>query len=138
MTTAKSASSRRARTKASTSQSSTRRVETRSISSLLGELDDVPDGDIRSVTLDELKAMYERGETVPTSPDAPEIELDDEFWENAVLIMPGEPLPGTTASVELPIDALVLAWFKRQGEDYLARMSKVLRDHYLANRKKAS
>ena len=82
--------------------------------------------------------MDRRGELHPTRPDAAEIELDEDFWKNAVLIMPGEPLPGTTASVELPVDALVLAWFKRQGEDYLARMSKVLRAYYLANRKKAS
>ncbi|HMN88047.1 MAG TPA: BrnA antitoxin family protein [Bauldia sp.] len=81
--------------------------------------------------------MHERGETVPTAPDAPEIELDDDFWENAVVVMPGDPLPGATTAVELPVDAEVLAWFRRRGDDYLTRMGKVLRAYYRAHRKKA-
>ena len=82
--------------------------------------------------------MDRRGELHPTRPDAAEIELDEDFWKNAVLVMPGEPLPGMKTAVELPVDAEVLTWFKRQGKGHLTRMSKVLRAYYLANRKKAS
>jgi uncharacterized protein (DUF4415 family) len=79
--------------------------------------------------------MHERGETVPTPSDAPTIELDEEFWRNAVLVMPGER-PKT--SVHLRVDPEVFDWFKRQGKGHLTRMNAVLRAFYEANRKKAS
>ena len=84
--------------------------------------------------------MDRRGELHPTRPDAAEIELDEDFWKNAVLVMPGEPLPGlkSKTSVELPVNPEVLDWFRQQGKGHLTRMSKVLRAYYLANRKKAS
>jgi uncharacterized protein (DUF4415 family) len=76
--------------------------------------------------------MDERGELYPTAPDAPTIELDEEFWRNAVLVMPGD----RKASVHLRLDPDVLAWFKRQGKGHLTRMNAVLRAYYEANRKK--
>jgi len=132
MTTAKRALSRQVHTKGNTSRSSTRRVEKRSTSSLLGELGDEPDTDIRTATLEELKEMHARGELYPTAPDAPTIELDEEFWRNAVLVMPGD----RKASVHLRLDPDVLAWFKLQGKGHLTRMNAVLRAYYEANRKK--
>jgi hypothetical protein len=62
---------------------------------------------------------------VPTRADAPEIELDEDFWRDArvVVVPPGKP------SVHLRIDADVLAWFKAQGRGHLTRMSAVLRLH---------
>jgi uncharacterized protein (DUF4415 family) len=79
--------------------------------------------------------MYERGELRPTALDAEEIELDDDFWKNAVLVMPRDR-PKT--SVHLRVDPDVFSWFKRQGKGHLTRMSAVLRAYYEANRKKAS
>ena len=133
MTTAKRASSRPVSSKANSSRSSTRHVETRSTSSLLGELDDAPDTDIRGASLDDLKEMERRGEVHPTSPDAPEIELDEEFWRNAVLVMPSDR---PKASVHLRVDPDVFDWFKNQGKGHLTRMNAVLRAYYEANRKK--
>ena len=133
MATVKRAMSPRVRTKANTSRSSTPRAETRSISSLLGELGDEPDTDIRSATLDELKEMERRGEILPTSPDAPTIELDEEFWKNAVLVMPSDR---PKSSVHLRVDPDVLDWFRHQGKGHLTRMNAVLRAYYEANRKK--
>jgi uncharacterized protein (DUF4415 family) len=79
--------------------------------------------------------MAERGELYPTRPHAEEIELDEAFWKNAVLVMPGER-PKT--SVHLRVDPDVFDWFKRQGKGHLTRMNAVLRAYYEANRKKPS
>ena len=82
--------------------------------------------------------MHERGETVPTPKDAPIIELDEAFWRNAELLMPGDR-PKT--SLHLRLDHDVADWFKRQGKGHLTRMNAVLRAYYEANKgkkKKAS
>jgi len=79
--------------------------------------------DIRRYSLAELRAMHNRGETL-TRPDAPEIELDEDFWRNARVVMPDEK--GKTP-VSIRIDTDVLEWFKQQGKGYLTRMNAVLR-----------
>lgn len=78
--------------------------------------------------------MKDRGELHPTAPNAEEIELDDAFWRNAVVVMPAGP----KTSVHLRVDPEVFEWFKRQGKGHLTRMNAVLRAYYEANRKKAS
>jgi uncharacterized protein (DUF4415 family) len=75
--------------------------------------------------------LRERGDFVPTPADAPKIELDEDFWRNAEVLMAGE-VP--KASVHLRLDADVFDWFKRQGKGHLTRMNKVLRAYYEANR----
>ena len=79
--------------------------------------------------------MKNRGELYPTRPDAEEIELDEEFWKNAELIMPGEK---PKSSIHLRVDHDVLDWFRHQGKGHLTRMNAVLRAYYETNRKKAS
>ena len=73
--------------------------------------------------------MVARGDCVATRPDAPEIELDEEFWRNARIVVP----PGKK-SVHLRVDADVLAWFRAQGRGYLTRMNAVLRSYMEAHR----
>jgi uncharacterized protein (DUF4415 family) len=85
--------------------------------------------DIRRYSLDELKAMRERGET-RTRPDAPEYELDEAFWQQARLVMPARK-----KSVHLRLDEDVLEWFKAQGPRHLTRMNAVLRAYMEAHRK---
>jgi uncharacterized protein (DUF4415 family) len=85
--------------------------------------------DIRRYSLDELKAMRERGETY-TRPDAPEYEPDEEFWRNARIVAPPRK-----ASVHLRVDQDVLAWFKAQGPRHLTRMNAVLRAYMEAHRR---
>jgi len=139
MSTAKRATSRSARTKASTSTSSTRRakikrrVKTYSMSSLPGALDSEENADIRSASLDDIDQMARRGELAATRRDAEEIELDESFWRNARVIMPNAV--GKT-SVHLRIDRPVLDWFKDQGKGkgHLTRMNAVLRAYYEAHR----
>jgi uncharacterized protein (DUF4415 family) len=77
--------------------------------------------------------MDAHGELHPTAADAPTIELDEEFWKNAELLMPGDR-PKT--SMHLRVDYDVADWFKRQGKGHLTRMNAVLRAYYEANRKK--
>jgi uncharacterized protein (DUF4415 family) len=88
---------------------------------------------IRRFSLDELRHKHERGETVPTPPDAPTVELDESFWRNAQVVMPGEL---AKVSVHLRVDPDVFDWFKRQGKGHLTRMNAVLRAFYEANRRK--
>ncbi len=79
--------------------------------------------DIRQYSLAELKAMHDRGETL-TRPDAPEIELDEDFWRNARVVMPDER---NKTSIHLRVDTDVLEWFKQHGKGHLKRMNAVLR-----------
>ena len=78
--------------------------------------------------------MDERGELHPTAPDAEEIELDEDFWRNAALVMPGEK---PKVSVHLRVDPDVLDWFRKQGKGHLTRMNAVLRAYYEAHRAKS-
>lgn len=132
---AKTATSRSAKSRKTTSSSSTRRTPTLSASLLRGERVDERAADIRSASLDDIKRMKKRGELYPARSDAKEVELDEDFWRNAEIVMPGDR---PKASVHLRIDPDVLAWFKKQGRGHLTRMNAVLRAYYETNRKKAS
>jgi uncharacterized protein (DUF4415 family) len=139
MATGKRATSRRANSKETTTLSSTRRVKTHSVSSLLGELDDAPDTDIRRVSVEELREMERRGELHQSRADAEEIELDDSFWDHArwqaPLFPPEEPAP-KKMSVHLRLDEDVLEWFRSQGKGHLTRMNAVLRAYFESRRDK--
>jgi uncharacterized protein (DUF4415 family) len=85
--------------------------------------------DTRQYSLEDLKAMRERGDYVPTKPEAPTAEIGEEFWQNAHVVMP----PGR-ASVHLRVDSDVLEWFKAQGKGHLTRMNAVLRSYVAAQK----
>lgn len=87
-------------------------------------------GDIKRYAPGELEGRVVRGDYVPTRPDAPEVELDEEFWRNARVVMP----PGKK-SVHLRVDADVLDWFRAQGRGYLTRMNAVLRSYMEARKR---
>ena len=80
--------------------------------------------DIRRHSLAELAEMNEKGDYVPTPPDAPTCELDEDFWRDARVVG-----PAAKASVHLRVDADVLEWFKAQGRGHLARMNAALRSY---------
>ena len=86
--------------------------------------------DIKRYSLEALQAKHERGETL-TRADAPDIELDEDFWRNARIVMPDDR--GKTP-VSLRVDTEVVEWFKQQGKGYLTRMNAVLRA-YVATQK---
>jgi len=89
--------------------------------------------DIRRYSMEELKEMRARGDYVRTRPDAPESDegLDEEFWKNARVVMPGERRKDL---VSLRIDHEVLEWFREQGKGHLTRMNAVLRSYMEAHR----
>jgi uncharacterized protein (DUF4415 family) len=87
--------------------------------------------DIRRYSLDELRAMHERGETL-TDPNAPVYELDEEFWAKAKLVYPD----AAKSSVRLEVDRDVLEWFKSQGKGHLTRMNAALRAHMESEKKR--
>jgi uncharacterized protein (DUF4415 family) len=71
----------------------------------------------------EIAEMKKRGETRATPFNAPEIELDDEFW-NRARIVASRP---RRASVHLRIDPDTIAFFRSAGRGHLTRMADVLR-----------
>ena len=44
--------------------------------------------DIRRYSPEELEELVTKGDYVATRADAPEIELDEDFWANAHVVMP--------------------------------------------------
>lgn len=82
--------------------------------------------DIRRYSIEELVEMRKRGETY-TRVDAPEYDIDPEFWKNAKLVY-----PPAKKSVHLKLDEDVFDWFKSQGPGHLTRMQAVLRSFYEA------
>ena len=87
---------------------------------------------IERYSLEELAELRRRGET-ETRPDAPEVELDEAFWQNAKLVMP----PTGKTSLHLRIDSDTVAWFRAQGRGWQTRMNAVLRAYVEAQRRKA-
>jgi len=88
---------------------------------------------IKSASLDELRALKAAGKiSAPTSRNTVE-DLPDEFWDNAKLVM-----PQTKKAVSLRVDPDVLAFFKAQGNGHLTRMHAVLKAYVDAQKKRAS
>ncbi len=75
--------------------------------------------------------MRARGEIVPTRDDAPEYDMPDGFWDNAVL----QP-PLVKSTISMRVDPDILEFFKSQGAGHLTRMHAVLRAYVDAQRKK--
>ncbi len=79
--------------------------------------------DIRHYSAAELKEMAVRNDYTPTRQTAPTIELEEDFWRHARLVVP----EGTGKSlVSFRVDNDVLAWFKAKGTGHLSRMNAVL------------
>jgi uncharacterized protein (DUF4415 family) len=65
-----------------------------------------------------------------TSP--PELaNLPADFWDSAVLVVPGPKRP-----ISLRVDPDVLDWFKNSGPRYQTRMNSVLRTYVSAMRRR--
>ena len=82
------------------------------------------DDAIRRSSLDGIKRMRAEGLTRATPADAPEIELDEEFWRNARIVSTEAP---RKTSVHLRIDPETFAFFRAAGKGHLTRMAKVLK-----------
>jgi uncharacterized protein (DUF4415 family) len=82
------------------------------------------DDDTRRFSPDEIKQMRARDLTKKTPANAPEIELDEDFWRNAVIVETAAP---RKTSVHLRIDPETFAFFRAGGKGHLTRMAKVLK-----------
>jgi uncharacterized protein (DUF4415 family) len=87
--------------------------------------------DIKTFSLDDIRAMRARGEIVPTRPDAPEYDMPEGFWDKAVV---QGPLVKSTISMR--VDPDILDFFRAQGAGHLTRMHAVLRAYVDAQRAK--
>jgi len=68
--------------------------------------------------------MKARREVRATPADAPEIELDEAFWEKARIV---ETRPRQKASVHLRLDPDTLDFYRSAGRGHLTRMANVLK-----------
>jgi uncharacterized protein (DUF4415 family) len=68
--------------------------------------------------------MKARGEVHATPADAPEIELDQAFWDKARIV---ETRPRRKASVHLRLDSESLAFYRSAGRGHLTRMANILK-----------
>jgi uncharacterized protein (DUF4415 family) len=57
--------------------------------------------------------------------------LPDDFWDSAVLVV-----PGPKRAISLRVDQDVLDWFKHSGPRYQSRMNSVLRTYMAAMRRR--
>jgi uncharacterized protein (DUF4415 family) len=57
--------------------------------------------------------------------------LPDDFWDSAVLVV-----PGPKRAISLRVDQDVLDWFKHSGPRYQSRMNSVLRTYMSAMRRR--
>lgn len=79
--------------------------------------------------------MRAEGLTSATPADAPEIELDDEFWRNARIV---STEPQRKTSVHLRIEPETLAFFRAAGKGHLTRMAKVLKAYARSHAKSSA
>ncbi|HER25936.1 MAG TPA: hypothetical protein ENI69_02380 [Rhodospirillales bacterium] len=86
----------------------------------------------RRLSLAELKTLNAEKQYVPTRPDAPEFDLDEEFWQKAHVVFPA--MEGKEP-IKIRIDREILSFFKSQGKGYQTRMNAVLRA-YVESQKK--
>jgi len=88
------------------------------------------DDDIRQSSLDGIKRMRAEGLTKATPADAPEIELDEDFWRNARIV---ETRPPRKTDVHLRLDPETFEFFRSAGKGHLTRMARVLKAYAISH-----
>jgi uncharacterized protein (DUF4415 family) len=68
--------------------------------------------------------MRAKGQTTATPAEAPEIELDADFWRNAMIVETAAP---RKTDVHLRVDPETFEFFRGGGKGHLTRMAKVLK-----------
>lgn len=68
--------------------------------------------------------MKAKGEVRATPADAPELKLDEAFWERARIV---ESRPRRKSSVHLRLDPATLDFYRSAGRGHLTRMANILR-----------
>lgn len=90
---------------------------------------------IKTISLDELRALKAKGDLKNPSGPQTELVLPDEFWENAKLTE-----PKTRRSVHLKLEPDVFETFYElsNGKGHLSLMQNVLKAYAQTQKKKAS
>ncbi len=68
--------------------------------------------------------MKARGEVRATPADAPEVTLDEAFWQKARIV---ETRPRRKSSVHLRLDPDILEFYRSAGRGHLTRMANILK-----------
>jgi uncharacterized protein (DUF4415 family) len=84
----------------------------------------------KSASLEELRAMHNRGELQSPRENAPTVDMPDGFWDTAL-----PQAPKAKQAISMRVDPEVLAFFKAQGEGYQTRINAVLRSYVEAHKK---
>ncbi|MCF2905659.1 BrnA antitoxin family protein [Octadecabacter sp. CECT 8868] len=84
----------------------------------------------KRASLDELRAMKDRGEIASPTESAEAVDLPDDFWANAEI-----ETPKAKIAISMRVDPDVLEYFKGQGNGHLTRMHAVLRAYVDAHKK---
>lgn len=80
--------------------------------------------DTKHYSRSEIAAMKAKGEVRATPADAPEVNLDEAFWNKARIV---ETRSSRKASVHLRLDPDTLEFYRSAGRGHLTRMAKVLK-----------
>jgi uncharacterized protein (DUF4415 family) len=90
------------------------------------------DDDTKHYSRSDIATMKAKGEVHPTPDDAPDIELDEAFWQNARIVDTRRP---PKASVHLRLDADTLSFYRSGGRGHLTRMANVLKAYAQSKRR---
>jgi uncharacterized protein (DUF4415 family) len=80
--------------------------------------------DTKLYSRSDIAAMKAKGEVRATPADAPELELDEAFWERARIV---ESQPRRKSSVHLRLDPATLEFYRSAGRGHLTRMANILK-----------
>jgi len=80
--------------------------------------------DTKPYSRSDIAAMKAKGEVRATPADAPELKLDEAFWERARIV---ESRPRRKSSVHLRLDPATLEFYRSAGRGHLTRMANILR-----------
>ena len=80
--------------------------------------------DTKHYSRSEIAAMKARGDVRATPADAPELTLDEAFWERARIV---ESRPRRKTSVHLRLDPATLEFYRSAGRGHLTRMANILK-----------
>lgn len=91
------------------------------------------EGNMKKLSLAEIKSLEGQGK-LHMSHDAPEIDLPNDFWENAVVVE-----RESRRSVHLRLDPEVFQYFKdtARGKGHITRMQDVLRAYVRAQKSRS-
>ncbi len=85
----------------------------------------------KTASLEDIRAMKERGKISPPRTDAATPDMPEGFWDRAL-----PQAPKNKKQVNMRVDPDILAFFREQGSGHLTRMHAVLRAYVDAQKKR--